>query len=136
MIGEVKDRNAKFTWEIIGIYRAPNEDIWFIERLAARTYSLGKSKKRNIIGADLNLSYTDRKGKADVTSGGQTCINRLVWENGYAQLVRWNPRGCIAGCLPCPARKFNSWTIEQTISDHCGVLEHYRRTEVERLVAV
>jgi hypothetical protein len=27
MIGEVKDRNAKFTWEIIGIYRAPNEDI-------------------------------------------------------------------------------------------------------------
>jgi hypothetical protein len=31
---EVEGRNAKFTWEIIGTYRAPNEDMQVIERLA------------------------------------------------------------------------------------------------------
>jgi hypothetical protein len=31
---EVKVSDPKYTWEIVGIYRAPNEDIRFIERLA------------------------------------------------------------------------------------------------------
>jgi len=34
---EVKDMVAKYTWEIIGIYRVPYEDMRVIERLAART---------------------------------------------------------------------------------------------------
>ena len=34
---EVKGRDPKYTWEIIGIYRARNEDMLTIERLAART---------------------------------------------------------------------------------------------------
>ena len=34
---EVKGMDPKYTWEIIGIYRAPNEDMLAIERLAART---------------------------------------------------------------------------------------------------
>jgi hypothetical protein len=42
---EVRGRNTKFTWEITGIYRAPNEDMRVKERLATRTDSLGKSKK-------------------------------------------------------------------------------------------
>jgi len=29
--------DQKYTWEIIGIYRAPNEDMLAIERLAARS---------------------------------------------------------------------------------------------------
>ena len=29
---EVKDRDTKFSWEIVGIYRAPNEDMRVIER--------------------------------------------------------------------------------------------------------
>jgi hypothetical protein len=33
----VKGRNSKFAWEVIGVYRAPNEDMRVIERLAART---------------------------------------------------------------------------------------------------
>jgi hypothetical protein len=31
---EVKGRDAKFTLEITGIYRAPNEDMHVMERLA------------------------------------------------------------------------------------------------------
>ena len=34
---EVKGTNPKYTWEIIGIYRAPNEDMLVIESLAACT---------------------------------------------------------------------------------------------------
>jgi hypothetical protein len=34
---EVKARDLKFTWDIVGIYRAPNEDLQVIERLTART---------------------------------------------------------------------------------------------------
>jgi len=34
---EVKAMNPKYTWEIINIYRAPNEDILVIEGLAPRT---------------------------------------------------------------------------------------------------
>jgi len=46
---EVKGRNPKFTWDV-GVYRAPNEDIRDIERLAARTGFKGNSTKRSIIG--------------------------------------------------------------------------------------
>ena len=33
---EVKGRDPKFTWVIVGIYRAPNEDMRVIERLAGK----------------------------------------------------------------------------------------------------
>jgi hypothetical protein len=42
-------------WEIIGIYRAPDEDIRVTEKLAAKTDFLGNSTKRSIIGGDLTL---------------------------------------------------------------------------------
>jgi hypothetical protein len=29
---EVKGRNPKYTWEVVGIHRAPNEDMRFLER--------------------------------------------------------------------------------------------------------
>ena len=52
---EVKGRNTKFTWEVTGMYRAPNEDMRAVERLAARTGYTGNCTKRSIIGGDLNL---------------------------------------------------------------------------------
>jgi len=52
---EVKGRDQKFTWEIVGIYKAPNEDTRVIKRLAARTDYIGNSTKRSFIGGDLNL---------------------------------------------------------------------------------
>jgi len=34
---EVKGGYPKFSWEVVGVYRAPNKDMRLIERLAART---------------------------------------------------------------------------------------------------
>jgi hypothetical protein len=90
---EVKGRDPKFTWEIIGTYRAPNEDMRVIERLAARTDYLGNSTKRSIIGEDLNLLSAERNGNAECTSGSQAFVNRLVWENGYTQVVNSPTQG-------------------------------------------
>ena len=46
---EVKGSDPKCTWEILGIYIAPNEDIRVIERLAAGTGFLRNSIKPCII---------------------------------------------------------------------------------------
>ena len=59
---EVKGSDPKDTWEIVGIYRAPNEDVRVIERLADRTCFWTNSMKQSIIGGDLNLPQVDRKG--------------------------------------------------------------------------
>jgi hypothetical protein len=40
---EVKGRNPKFALEVVGVYRAPNEIMRVIERLAARTGFTGNS---------------------------------------------------------------------------------------------
>jgi hypothetical protein len=90
---EVKGRDPKFTSEIVGIYRAPNEDSRVIERLAARTDYIGNSTKRSIIGGDLNLPFADWNGNAVGNSGTQALINNLVWENGYSQEVDSPTRG-------------------------------------------
>jgi hypothetical protein len=65
-------------------YRAPNEDMRAIERLVARMGFTGNSKKRSIIGGDLNSQYADWNGKADGNSETQALINSFVWENGYS----------------------------------------------------
>jgi len=44
---EVKGSDPKCTWDIIGIYIAPNEDIRVIEKLASRTGFLGNSARRS-----------------------------------------------------------------------------------------
>jgi len=51
---EVKGIDHKYTWEIIGIYRAPNEDLLATGRLAVRTLPTRNLTKRSIIGGDLN----------------------------------------------------------------------------------
>jgi hypothetical protein len=84
---EVKGREPKFTWEIVGIYRAPNEVMRGIEMLTDRTDNLGKSTKRSIIGVDLNLPSAYWNGNAECTSRSQAFVNRLVWENGCTQVV-------------------------------------------------
>jgi hypothetical protein len=56
---EVKGRDPKFAFVVVGIYRAPNEGMRVIERLADRTDYLGNSTKRSIIGEDLNLPSAD-----------------------------------------------------------------------------
>jgi hypothetical protein len=75
---EVKGRDPKFTWENLGIYRAPNDNMRVMERLAARTAYTGHSTKRSINGGDLNLPYVDWNGKAGCNIGTQGYINSLV----------------------------------------------------------
>jgi hypothetical protein len=90
---EVEGRNAKFTWEIVGIYRAPKEDMRAIQRLATRIDSIGNAMKSRIIAGDLNLPYDDWNGNVECASRSQTFIYRLVWENGYTQVVNSLKRG-------------------------------------------
>jgi hypothetical protein len=79
---KVKGRDPIFTWDFVGIYRAPNGDMQVTERLAAQTDYLGNSTKHSIIGEDLNLPYAHWNGNAECTGGSQAFVNRLVWENG------------------------------------------------------
>jgi hypothetical protein len=90
---EVTGRDPQFKWQIVGVYRAPNEDMRVIKKLAARTDYLRNSTTRSIIGGDLNLPYADWNGKAECNSGNQAFVNRLVWENGYTQAVDSPARG-------------------------------------------
>ena len=55
MFEGIKGSDPIWTWEILGIYSAPNEDIRIIEKLVVPTGFLGNSMKRSIIGGDLNF---------------------------------------------------------------------------------
>jgi len=120
---EVKGGNPKFSWEVVGVYRALNEDMRVIERLAARTGFTGNSTKRNIIGSDLNLPYADWKGNAGGYNGTQALTNSLVWENGYSQVIDSPTRGdaLLDVYLFRSESSFNS-SIVQGVSDHLGVI--------------
>jgi len=70
---EVKGRDPKITWEIVGIYRAPNEDTRLLEKLADWDGYMG-----SIIGGDLNLLYADWNSHAGKSKGSQVFFKRLV----------------------------------------------------------
>jgi hypothetical protein len=80
---EVNGRDPTDKWEIVGIYRAPSEDFRVTERPAERTGYL----KNFIVGGDLNLPHVDWRGLAESTGVFQAFINRLVWDNGFTQVV-------------------------------------------------
>lgn len=90
---EVKGRDPKCTWGIVCIYRAPNEDMRVIERLATGAGSLGNFTKRSIIAGDLIVPYADWNVNVECPSGGQESVNRFVWESGYTQVVNNPTRG-------------------------------------------
>ena len=117
----VKGRDPKYAWEVVGIYRAPNEDIRVIEKLVART---GCSMKQSIIGCDLNLPQVDWKGVTEGMSVSQAYINRLVWDNGYTQVVEKPTRGdsLLDVYLVRPESELISCDTIHGISDHYGVL--------------
>jgi hypothetical protein len=112
-----------------------------IETLAARTDYLGNSTTRNIIGGDLNFPYADWNGNAECNSGNQAFVYRLVWENGYTQVVDSPTRGdaLLDVCLVRPESSFTSCSTVEGISDHCGALSEVEwegtccEPQVERL---
>jgi len=79
---------------MVGIYRAPNENLWVIESLVAGTGFLGNCMKRSIIGGYFNLTHVDWKGIEESISVTEAFINRLLLDNGYTQVVgkptRWD----------------------------------------------
>ena len=66
---EVKGMDSKLTWEIVGIYRAPNKDMQVLEKLADRTRYVRSTRKHSIIGGDLNLPHVDWDGHAGKSRG-------------------------------------------------------------------
>jgi hypothetical protein len=80
--------------------------------------------KQSIIGGDLNLPQVEWKGVAEGHSVTQTFINRLVWDNGYTQVVSKPTRGdsLLDVYLIRPESALISCCTVQGISDHCGVL--------------
>jgi hypothetical protein len=84
---EVKCRDPKFTWEVVGTYRDPKEDMRVIEILAAQTECLGNSTKRSIIGEYLNLPSAGLNGNVECTSRSQAFVNRFEWKNEYTQVL-------------------------------------------------
>jgi hypothetical protein len=54
---KVKGRDPKITWEIVGIYRPPNEYMRVVERLAARAAYNGNYVKRSFIGTLRRLEW-------------------------------------------------------------------------------
>jgi hypothetical protein len=78
---------------VVGVYRAPNEDMRAIDRAAARTGFTGNCTERSIIGGDLNLPYADWNGNAGGNTGTEALTNSLVWENSYSQVTDSPTRG-------------------------------------------
>jgi hypothetical protein len=83
----------KYTWEIVDIYRAPDEDMLASGRLAGCTLATRNLKKQIIVGGDLNLPQSGWKMDAEKARGFQAIVNNLVWDNGYTQLVSDPTRG-------------------------------------------
>ena len=69
---EVKGMDAKYTWHIVGVYIAPNDDMLAIKRSTARTLPTRNLTKRSIIGGDLNIPQADWKGDPEKAIGFQT----------------------------------------------------------------
>ena len=141
---EVKGRDPKFTREIVGIHRAPNNHTRVVERLAARTGYTEISTKRSITGGDLNLPYADWNRNVGCSSRTQAFINSLVWENRFTQVVNSPTRGdaLLDVYLIWPRSSFTASSIVEWISDHHRVImeaeweENCCVTQVEKLVLV
>jgi hypothetical protein len=120
---EVKGRDPKITWKIVGIYRAPKEDMRVIESLADRPGYKGNFTKHSIIGGDLNLPYAGCNGNAGGNNGARAFINSLVWENGYSQVVASPTQGdaLLDVYLVRPESSFTSSSLVKGISDHYGI---------------
>ena len=131
---EVKGMDPKYKREIIGIYRAPNEDILAIEKLATRIVPTRNLTKHIIIGGDLNLHQADWIGGAEKADGFQACENSSVWDNGYTHVVSGPTRGDarLDIYLLRPECSLISCNILPGISDHNGVLLEVEWEEICR----
>jgi hypothetical protein len=82
---EVKRMDLKYTGELLGIYKAPREDMRVVARLAAPTGFSQNSAKSSFKGGDLNSFQAGWNENAEGISGNQASISR--WANYYTQVV-------------------------------------------------
>ena len=82
---EVKGMDLNYTWEIVGVYRAPHEDRRVVAKLADRTGFSQNSTMRSFIGGDLNSFQAGWNENAEGISGTQAFIN--VWAKDCRQVV-------------------------------------------------
>jgi hypothetical protein len=75
---EIKGRDPNIKWEIVGICRAPNEDVSLLEKLAYRTGYMRRTTKHSIIGGDLNLPLADWNGHTENSRRTQVFLHGLV----------------------------------------------------------
>jgi hypothetical protein len=122
---EVKGKDLRCAWKIVGIYTAPNEDMRVLERLATRANNIGNFTKCSIIAGDLNLPYADWNGNVECTTGGggQESVNRWVGERGYTQIAKNPTRGdaLLDVYLVRLENLFTSCSVIDGVSGHCGV---------------
>jgi hypothetical protein len=118
---DVKGRDPKIPWEIVGIYTAPNEDMRLLEKLADRTGYMGRNTKCSIIGGDLKLPNGNWNDHVKKSRGPQVFLSSLVWKKGYTQVVNSPTRGdaLLEIYLVRPESAFTSCSNVQGISDDC-----------------
>ncbi len=84
---DIRDKNSKNQWEIIGAYRSQQDGHEPLARLAERTRVTRKTGKNVILGGDLNLSHATWEGDVGAEGATQRLVNELIWENGLTQVV-------------------------------------------------
>jgi hypothetical protein len=66
---EIKGMDPNSTWEILGIYRVPNDDMQLLEKLTDRTGYTGRTTKFSFFRGVLKLPYADCNGNAEKSTG-------------------------------------------------------------------
>ena len=98
---EVKDRDPKITWEIVGIYRAPNKDMLVLEKLADRTGYIWEELRR-VASLEVISTYLKRTGMV---------TRKNLWEPRYFQMEITNYR-------PISLTSFACKQLEHVITGH------------------
>jgi hypothetical protein len=113
-----------------------------VERLVVRTQLTRDAAKRSIRSEDLNLTSGGLEWRCGKISGFQAFVNKVVWDNGYTQVVRGLRRGnALLGIyILRPDNSLSSCNIVSGTSDHSSVLlevewdEIFRQPKMKRIV--
>ncbi len=120
---EVHGKNDRDTWEIIGMYRPPGENMSILQKLVERTRVGIRENRQLIIGGDLNLPQIQWEGEVTEGRGAQTMVNELVWTNNLVQVVKQPTRenAVLDIFLTRPEGSVTSCEVVPGISDHSAV---------------
>ena len=141
---EIKGRNPKSTWEVVGIYKSSKRGQACFRQTSSANSLYRELYRTQHYWGDLNLPYVDWNGNAGGNSGTQALINSLVWENGYSQLVGGPTRGdaLLDVFLVRPDSSVTYRDIVQGLCDHQAVILEVKWKDtcntihVERLVPI